>query len=352
MIATPFLALCLTLQGVQPAIPSSDPLQINDEMKQFLQSHIGSEGDPLDQLHTLVRVVFQENALNFEYVPQTRTAIETYNHRGGNCISFTFLFLAMARHLGLDARFREVDVAPTWSRVGDVISISGHANAAVFIGNQGYVVDLFPRVDRIQLGGRIVSDERARAHYFSNRAVDQLAQGHTEDAAEYLRVALELDPTSTFAWTNLGVVRSFKRDPEGAESAYLKALELEPAEMVAMSNLASLYQYLGRTREAKTYASKVRRFKLRNPYYHFGLGMQAFQNGQYREAVDRFRIALRLKPVEHNFDLAIAKAYVRLGRIDKASGYLKLAAKNAPDELSKSRYNEKLALLAARLPRS
>ncbi len=353
MITTLFLALYLGQAGSLPAAPpAEDPFKISDEMKQFLDSHIDRGTDLLSQLHTLVRVVFQENALNFTYVPQTRTAIDTYNQRGGNCVSFTFLFIAMARHLGLDAHFREVEIVPTWSKVGDIVSMNGHANVAVFIGPQGYVVDLFPRVDRIQLGGRVVSDERAVAHFYSNKAVDLLGAGRPKDAAAEFNLALASDPTASFVWANMGVAQAVIHEPREAEKCYLKALQLEPAEMVAMSNLAALYQSLGRAREAKSYTSKVRRFKLKNPYYHYGLGMQAYDAGEYKMAIDHYKAALRLKPVEHNFDLAIAKAYAQLGNIDKTTEYLKLAAKNAPDELSKLHYNEKLALIAARQPRS
>ena len=130
------------------------------------------------------------------------------------------------------------------------------------------------------------------------------------------------------------------------------SLQVRSGEMVAMSNLSSLYQTLGRERESKLYAAKVRRFKQKNPYYHFALGGQAYQAGDYKDAIQHYRSALKLKAVEHNFDLAMAKAYAKLGKLDKTTQYLRLAAKNAPDELSKVHYNEKLALLAARPPRS
>lgn len=114
-----------------------------------------------------------------------------------------------------------------------------------------------------------------------------------------------------------------------------------------MSNLATLYERIGRNREAKGLQVKVQKFKQKNPYYHFDLGLQAYQSGQYREAIEHLKAALKLKPVEHNFHMAIAKAYIQLGEMDKAGNSLKLAAKYAPDELSKHRYNEKLSLLAS-----
>jgi tetratricopeptide (TPR) repeat protein len=347
MVATLLLSFCLGFAADEPVQQAENPLAINDEIREFLATKMDHNGDSLAQLQSLVRMVFQENALNFNYVPETRTAIETFDKRGGNCISFTFLLIAMARQLGMDARFREVDIVPTWSKVGNIVSMIGHANAAVFIGGEGYVVDLFPRVDRIQIGGRVVSDNRAFAHFFSNQGVAQLGSDHPQQAIAYFKKALDSDPTAAFVWTNLGVAQAFMGSLAEAEKSYLKALQLDPSEAVAMSNLSSLYENTGRKAEAKRFAAKVQRFKQKNPYYHFSLGLQAYASGDYRESIDHYKTALKLKSAEHNFYLALARSYIQLGQMDKASDSLRLALKNAPDNTARSRYSEKLALLAA-----
>ncbi len=348
MLAALFFTLCLSTAG-NPQVPADDdPFRVSEEMKQFLETHIDRSADALLKLQTLVRVVFEENALNFTYVAETRTAVDTFNKRGGNCVSFTFLFLAMAREVGLDARFREVDIVPLWSRIGNIVSMNGHANAAVYIGNQAYIVDLFPRIDRILLGGKVVSDERALAHYLNNKGVDCLAAGRQTEAMQYFHKALESDPTMASVWTNLGAAQSFAGQADEAVRTYRKALQVNPGELVAMSNLASLYERLGRDAEAKTYQSKVRKFNQKNPYYHYNLSLQDYQSGEYRDSLEHLKTALRLKPAEHNFYLALAKDYIQLGETNKATEALKLALKNAPDESSKIRYSEKMAVLASR----
>ncbi len=349
MLTSLLLAISLSLAGSPQAPTNEDPLKINDEMIRFLNENVDHSSDRFLELQSLVRKLFQENALHFTYVQETRTAIDTFEKRGGNCVSFTILFIALARQLGMDAKFREVSIVPTWSKIGNVVTMHGHANAAVFIGGEGYVVDLFPRVDRIQLGGRVVSDGRAIAHFYNNKGVDHLGAGRYATAIEWFQKALESDPTSTFAWANLGVAQAFAGRLNEAENSYRQAIQLDAGELTAMSNLASLYERMGRFREAKSYKAKVKKFNLRNPYYHFDLGLQAFSAGDYRESIVHYKAALKLKSVEHNFCLAMAKSYAQLGQWDKASEYLKLAAKNAPDQLAKSRYNEKLAVLASRL---
>jgi Flp pilus assembly protein TadD len=341
------LAFWLSLTGEAPVPLDEDPLRASAEMMQFLETKVSRGSDSLERLQTLVQVVFRDNELKFSYEPQTRTAADTFSKKSGNCVSFTFLFVAMARQLGLDARFREVDIAPMWAQVGDLVSLSGHVNVAVFIGGRGYSVDLFPQVNRIELGGRIVSDERAFAHFYSNRGVEHLAAGNPQLAIAYLRKALRIDPTMACAWTNIGVALTRIGEFQEAESSHQRALEMEPGDLVAVSNLAALYERIGRNRDAQRCHEKARKLQEKNPYYHFNLGLKCYVSGQYREAVAQYRAALRLRPKEHYFHMALAKAYIRLGEMDKVAGCLKQAMKNAPDESSKRRYNEKLDWLLA-----
>jgi Flp pilus assembly protein TadD len=341
------LAFWLSLTGQSPVPLDEEPLRVSDEMKQFLDVKIGRGADSLERLQTLVQTVFRDNQLKFSYEPQTRTAADTFSKKSGNCVSFTFLFIAMARQLGLDARFREVDIAPIWTQVGDLVSLSGHVNVAVFIEGRGYSVDLFPQVNRIELGGRVVSDERALAHFYSNRGVEHLAAGRPELAIAYFRKALGSDPTMASAWTNLGVALTRTGDFQEAESSHQRALQTEPGDLVAISNLAALYERVGRTHDAQRYQEKARKLQEKNPYYHFSLGLKSYMAGQYREAVVEYRAALKIRPKEHYFHMALAKAYMRLGEFDKAGPCLKQALKNAPDESSKHRYSEKLDWLLA-----
>ena len=349
MIATLLLSLCLSQTGNPAAASHENPFALNEAIKEFLDKNIDKSADSLQQLRTLVQLVFRQNALHFTYQPVTRTAIETFDNHGGNCVSYTFLLIAMARHLGLNARFREVDIVPIWSEVGSITSVDGHADVEVRIGPQAYIVDLFPTVYAIQLGGRTVPDERAVAHFWNNRGAEQLVANNPREAIACFRYALEIDPTAAFVWVNMGVAETVNEDYEEATLCYQKALHLDKKESIAMSNLASLYQHMGRLQDAHRYEEEVKRFNDKNPYYHFNLGLQAYQSGRYRESIGELRSALKLKSTDHHFYLAMAKDYARLGDLEKARQTIKLALKNAPDDDWKVRYTQKLDWLAAQL---
>ncbi len=352
MIAVLTLAVCLSQGPIHSPLPDENPLALNAEIKQFLDENIDRATDGLAQLRQLVDLIFDRNGINFTYQPVTRSAIETFTHHGGNCISFTYLVIAMSRYLGLDARFREVDMAPIWSEVESIVSVDGHADAAISIGGRWYFADLLPGVRELEVAGRIVSDNRAIAHFWSNRGVECLTAGHPNEAVECFDKALQNDPQADFAWANMGVAKAARGSLEQASHCYQEALRINKGDMTAMANLVSLYERMGRVQDARRFQAKVKKFNEANPYYHYRLGLLAYQSGRYLESVAQLRTALKLKRSDHYFYRVMAQDYVQLGELQKARECVELAMKNAPDVAWKVRYNEKLQWLTAHLPHS
>ena len=70
---------------------------------------------------------------SLEYAEVTRTASDTFHDRQGNCLSFTMLFVGLARAAGLTANYQSVEVPPTWANDGQVV-IASHVNAVVRTG--------------------------------------------------------------------------------------------------------------------------------------------------------------------------------------------------------------------------
>lgn len=347
MLASLLVGLILAQAQAGPAVPEGNPLALSPEIQAFLDQKVDRGLAEKERLEALVRAVFQDESLKFSYAPETRTATETFTNRGGNCLSFTTLFIAMARHVGMDARFREVEIAPAWSKNGMFVSLNKHVNAAVFVGGIGYAIDVFPGVNRIELGGQIVPDARGLAHFYNNIGADELGKGNLELAEAYLKKALEMDPKTVSVWINLGVTKGQAGELREAESCYRKALQLDSRELVAMSNLAGLCQRAGRTREALRYLNKVKEFQEKNPYHHYNLGLQAFDAGNYQASIAEYKKALKLKSKEHNFYFAMARAYTKLNQMEDAMNSLQLASKYAPDSSNQNRYNQKLELLKA-----
>ena len=258
------------------------------------------------------------------------------------------MFIAMARHLSLAVTFRESDIAPVWEQRGEVFTLSQHVNVAVDIpgDSRWFLVDFNPEPGELEIRGAVVSDERGLAHFYNNRAVERRVAGDSEGASGYLNRALELAPEAPFLWTNLGVLRSRDEDLEGAKQAYLRALELRRDHLPAMSNLASVYTRLHEPKLAERYRHEARRFRERNPYYHYNLGLQVWSSGDLQEALKRYKKAVKLKREEHRFHFGLAQVLTRLGKTDRALHHLEKASLYAPDE-SRHLYYEKQSQLLA-----
>ena len=345
MLAGMLLCLYLVCPAADDAFQNASPLDLSPEMKQFLDEKIERGLPPMQRLQSLVAMVFQSNELHFSYAPISRTAIETFTNRNGNCMSFTLLVISMARYLNLDARFREVEVPPVFAKSGAFVKVSQHLDAAVLIDGHAYAVDLFPEILPIEMGGRIVSDQRGLAHFFNNKGVDELGNGNYALAESFINKAIDTDPTAVGAWINRGAARAQMGKLDEAERYYRKALELEPKNLAAVTNLANICERTGRIKESLSLQKKAKEFREKNPYYHFNLGLQAYQQNNFEEALAHFKRAIKLKPKDHIFYFAVATAYGRIGQNEQMMAKLQLAEKYATDPDSKLRYSQKLELL-------
>jgi tetratricopeptide (TPR) repeat protein len=347
MVAGLLLSLLLTFSPLENDFQNINPIELSPEMKKFVDVHVNRGLPLIPRLQALVSAVFEKNELHFSYSSESRSAVETFNSRNGNCLSFTLLFIAMARYLDLDARFREVDVPPVFNKKGSFVTLSQHVNAVVFIGAKAYSVDVVPEAVSIEVVGNIVSDQRGFAHFFNNKGVDELGRGNYELADAYLKKALEIDPTTISVLINLGAARAQAGKLGEAEDYYNRALAIDRKHLAALNNLANIYERTGRTKEYLRLQKKVKEFRGKNPYYHFSLGLQASELGDYATAIIHYEKAIKLNPTDHNFYFAAARAYGKIGRKDRAIKRMRQAEEYASDPNKKLLYAQKLEVLKA-----
>jgi len=344
-----FLFPSLVFGSSQNLVTLDEITRITPEMEAYLAENISSDLPYNEKLVTLVKLVFNKEFINLTYDNhRTKTAAETFQTRSGNCLSFTNMFIVMARHIGLKAHFQEVRNLPTWDRNGRVVVLNRHINALVYIREKKVTVDFNPYEEHTQIWTHTVTDERALAQFYNNFGAEAFAHGDNELAISNFLRAIEIAPKMSFSRTNLGVVYSSMDQFDLAEKTYLEAIELSKNDLTAINNLATLYTKTGQFDKAKSYQRKVNFFRKKNPYYHYNLGMDAFRREEYSDAVTHFKRAIRRKAEDHQFYFAIAKAYAFLGNMNKATDSLKKAQNYAPDVFDRNRYSQKLNMLAIR----
>jgi Tfp pilus assembly protein PilF len=325
-------------------------------MRAYLKSpafaaHLHAEG----MEHGLLNALYSKSDLQLEYdATRTRSAAETYAARTGNCLALVIMTAAFARELGMTVRYQGVDVEPSWSRNGALYVGSGHVNvvlghrANVFYDSsaqQELVVDFLAPKDAGRLPARALEEDDIVALFMNNRAVENLAEGHVDDAYWWARGALIRRPGNATAYNTLGVIYQRHGNPALAERAYRAALLREPDNVVAMQNLGTMLAALGRSAEADALARRVAQIQPAPPYHYFNQGMLAMQGGDYGAARDLFAREVARAPEDDEFHFWLAQALLRLGEAGQARDQLAIAVDTSTRADNRRLYSSKLAHL-------
>ena len=320
-----------------------DILGMTPEMVEFVDYHIDGAENPYARMNRLVNAIMGEGEFRLQYDDITRTASETFQDRHGNCLSFTNMFVAMARYLGLHASFQEVDIPPDWSLIGESFLFIQHVNVYVDLGVGTIRIVDFDSYDfTTSHKRRIISDETARAHYFSNLGVDHMLNGDAVSAYVNFRQAILEDGNFTSAWVNLGILHRRKGFPQYAEAAFLQALAVAPSNLVATSNLASLYEEQGLIEEAAYYEQQVLSHRMNNPYYRYYRAQNAIIEGDYRGAIEHLEFAIDEREKEDRFYFLMSVAYLMSGDREAADEWMARAEEIAGEENDLQHYHDKL----------
>jgi tetratricopeptide (TPR) repeat protein len=189
----------------------------------------------------------------------------------------------------------------------------------------------------------VISDEEATALYFANHSVSLLRNGDLRAAFANLKKSLELWPDNPDFWINLGAFYSKQQALGEALGAYQTALYHDPYNRGALSGLARTNQLLGNEAKAREYGELVRRYRERNPYYHYALAQAAFESADYDHALEYINAALGLKYRSGRFHFFKGLTEHKLGRADAAEASFQRAARYGNFRELKRRYVSEVA---------
>ena len=323
-----------------------DILELSPEMIDFMDRWVDPNLVDYFRLRRLLYAVMGDGTFDLIYDDTTRTARETFRDQRGNCLSFTNMFVAMSRHLGLESNFQEVSVPPDWSVSGETFVFNLHINSQVKLNSYADQMVDFNMYDfRLKYDREIISDSRARAHYFNNMGVESMLAGDPVLALANFRESIREDDSFSASWINLGTLYRREFYPGYAETAYIHALKVDDNSLVAMSNLANIFEEDGRDELAAIYGAKVKYHRTRNPYYHYQLARAAFDLGDYETAIDHLKTAVRKNKNEDMFYYLMSLSYHNSGDNEAAQRWMKKAEKVAEVDADKQKYNRKLDML-------
>jgi Flp pilus assembly protein TadD len=335
-----------------------DVFYLGEEAKRFAERSAYDNALNAKNVSGFVNAILDYSDNGMVYRNNANTvANTTFNNRAANCLSLSIMTFALAQHLGLNTTFYEVDIPEYWTRRDGFSLLNGHINLrvsapetsmAITIGTTYADVDFDPQVIRSHFPRIPVSQKSVLAMFYNNKGADAFVANSYTRAYSYFRAAAKVAPTLQQTWTNLGVLYRMQGDFEQAQRTYEHALSLDPENLTVWENLAILYRYQNRREEAAELFSKIETKRKTNPFYHFILGEQSFEDGKFEKALSHYQRAVRLDRKNHEVLFGMAKTYFELGDTNNAVRYLKSAETYAPDDYSAERYSSKLAVLARR----
>jgi len=322
-------------------------LALSPQMRDFLDKHVDRKASDSLKLQQLAYAIVDADTFGLVYDDRTRTASETFHARRGNCLSFSNMFVAMARHVGLKVEFQEVEIPPDWTLDKDTYVLNQHVNVYVDLGQTGVRVVDFNIADfKTSYEMRRIPDPRALAHYYNNIGVERMQTGDTAAALSCFRTAIA-DSERQFspAWANLGTLYLRAGHPAHAEAAYLQAVNANKSDLVALSDLARLYERMGDRKRAAAYQKKVIHHRYLNPYYRYELARRAYTGKDYVAAIGHLKYAIRKRPKEDQFYFLLGACYLEKGDKRAAERWLAKAQEVAATDALKRRYSSKIDTL-------
>lgn len=332
-----------------------DPFEAPPELRTFARQHTIGQIGVAGKVGNLLKAFFappEEGGLGITYDnAYTRTPAEAWRDRKANCLTLTALFVEACKSINLEARYGESLRVSRWRRVGNTVRYERHVVAVVPAGTVGMelVADFLPEVKR---GSQLIAPlepNRVLALFYSNRAVELLAEVRPEEALKSAHHSIEVDPALGVGWNILGVVQRNQGLDGEAEKSFRKALEVDPLDGAPCGNLENLLRAQGRDVEAQVFRDRGLEVRKKDPFFNAFLAEEAMEDGRWEDAETRVKQAIRLLPQEPDFYLIQARIALGQGQRKDAIKALEKARKWAMPDMQ-ARYDTKLALLKGDTP--
>lgn len=324
---------------------------VDDSMRRFLAEAIVPWTHHKDPRQALLDALSGKLRIDYDS-DRTRTASQTFAAREGNCLSLVIMAAALARQLDIHVTYQEVHDFDTWSRSAGFDILSQHVNlvlgprlTGIMLSHDGttpMIVDFLPPRQVAHAVSRPIREQTVIAMYMNNRAAEVMVSGDVDQAYWFARAALQADPGFANAANTLGVIYLKRNHPAPAERAMRYALQRDPDNISALTNLAGLLAAEGRKAEARELHERLTKVQSHSPFEFYDRGMAAMQAGQYTVAVRLFEKALSQRPYDVPSHFQLAVAAMHLGDTRRARKQLELAKRNSTTPESRAIYAAKL----------
>jgi len=135
---------------------------------------------------------------------------------------------------------------------------------------------------------------------------------------------------------------------EVSKKLTLRALAVDPNYATCDNQMAYLYSRLGDINKALEYAAKYMKLLPNEPNPHDSYGEMLRFAARYPEALEQYRIALKIDPTFYISQKELGETYSLMGAEEQARSEYRKAIQQAPSDGVKAEYLQKLALTYVR----
>jgi len=165
----------------------------------------------------------------------------------------------------------------------------------------------------------------------SDRALDFYRQGRFEEAIAEWKKALELDPQDAAAISNLGAALHGAGRIEDAAREFARALELDPDNVRAHTNMGIALARSKRYDEAARHFERALELRPGDAQARSAYGGMLIETGRTEEALGHLRVALELTPDSPDALNNYAGALARAGRYQESLPWFRKALEFEPN---------------------
>lgn len=336
-----------TAEAYQAPESPTELLKLDAPAREFFAPRLARSYNDYHRVRLIVDAILQPDGLNFVYdAGATFDARETFRRRRGNCASFSFLVVAVAREFGLQASFQTIRRPTRWQRLGGIVVSVQHLAVKVETMQGACTIDLEPAVAPVAATAglmRSVTDQTAFALFYCNIGFAQLVLGDTEGALRYTTLATEIDPRCASAWANRATLLVRKGDLLAARESFRRATRLRPQGDAALAGFVNVLRQLGTPddlREADKLERRAQAVRESNPYYHQELARLARTHHNLALAERHLRRAISLQNDQPEFYVEWISVLEQLGRTDDARRAAARLRKLAPPQHPRPRLSQ------------
>lgn len=329
---SPFDSAAFVRQHYRTHVPPEDaqrlevPFELDEPLRQRVHEELRLSLDEERRAEQVQEFIFNRLELVYDLSP-TRNATQTFRDQRGNCLSFTNLFVGIARELRLNPFYVEVTDYSRWSYRNGLVVSQGHIVAGMRIDGKLRTYDFLPYRPKSYKEFKPIDDFVAAAHYFNNLGAEALMAGQNERALELVTLATQIAPDFTKAINNRGVCLARMGRLDDALAAYRQGLTFEPENVAILTNMVRVHQELGHTEEAEKLIEQIDSEEQTNPYFFIYQADLALSQNRPERALELMRSALSRDTELPEVHLGLTRVYMALGEIEKAKHHLARALK-------------------------